>query len=128
MSTDVKRRDATTENYEYILGQFRVWVALARNRQASNLKLDDFCSEFGYSRRTVQRILTGHGTSFRKSVMQSRMAEAARLLRETELEINAIAYKVGYSSVEHFIKVFKRECKILPSIYRRENRDASSYS
>lgn len=123
MSRAINHRDGTVESYARILGQFRTWIALSRNHQANEPKLDDFCREYGHSRRTVQRVLTGYGTSFRKMAMQVRMAEAARLLRDTELAISTIAFKVGYSNVEHFIKVFKRECKILPTIYRKENRD-----
>jgi AraC-like DNA-binding protein len=124
VSTAVNQRDGTVESYEQILGQFRAWVGLSRNRQARDLKLDDFCSEFGYSRRTVQRVLTGYGTSFRKMLLQVRMAEAARLLRETDLEVPTISVKVGYTNVDHFVKVFKRECRILPAIYRKQSRDA----
>lgn len=124
MSTAANHRDGTVENYERIYRQAQAWIR--SNCHKPNVNINLFYPDPGCSRRTVQRILKDHGTCWRRMLVQIRMAEAARLLRETELAISTIAFKVGYSNVEHFIKVFKRECKILPTIYRKENRDGRS--
>jgi AraC family transcriptional regulator len=47
-----------------------------------------------------------------------RMAEARRLLRETDRSIIAIGMDVGYSSPSHFAQVFRKETGIAPSDYR----------
>lgn len=47
-----------------------------------------------------------------------RMAQARRLLRETDRSIIAIGMDVGYSSPSHFAQVFRKETGIAPSDYR----------
>ena len=47
-----------------------------------------------------------------------RIAEARRLLRETDRSIIAIGMDVGYSSPSHFAQVFRKETGIAPSDYR----------
>jgi AraC family transcriptional regulator len=46
------------------------------------------------------------------------MAEARRLLRETERSVIEIGLEVGYSSPSHFAQIFRREVGITPSDYR----------
>ena len=47
------------------------------------------------------------------------MAEAARLLRTTELPICQIAASMGYENRTQFYKVFRREYGLTPLEYRR---------
>ncbi len=47
-----------------------------------------------------------------------RMAEARRLLRETDKAIIEIGLDVGYSSPSHFAQVFRKEVGVTPSEYR----------
>lgn len=51
-----------------------------------------------------------------------RIEEACSLLRETELPVTDIAYRVGYQSVTHFGRVFKKAKAVSPQSYRREQR------
>lgn len=51
-----------------------------------------------------------------------RIERACELLRETERPITEIAYRVGYQSVTHFGRVFKKAKGISPQSYRRELR------
>lgn len=61
--------------------------------------------------RTVQRWIT-----------ERRMADARRLLRETDLTIEAIAGTVGYRQTSHFIKHFRRDHTLTPANWRRQTR------
>jgi AraC-like DNA-binding protein len=123
----VNHRRRTIESYNQISIQVRNWVFLQTTR-LGEVNIDDFCKEFGYSRRTVQRVLTRNNTSFRKMLMRVRMVEAARLIRGTELDLSEIAVKVGYTSTEHFVKVFKRECKVSPAAYMKLNRNPVNHA
>lgn len=51
-------------------------------------------------------------------VARLRCAEAARLLRETDAEIQNIAAYVGYGDNNYFSKVFRRHYGVTPSDYR----------
>ena len=48
------------------------------------------------------------------------MAIASRLLRETELKVADVAYRVGYESEFAFAKAFKRVYAIAPGASRRQ--------
>jgi AraC-like DNA-binding protein len=52
-----------------------------------------------------------------------RMTIAARLLTSSDVPLQAIAGRVGYSSEYAFSKAFKRELGLAPSRYRVANRD-----
>ncbi|MFJ5224000.1 cupin domain-containing protein [Streptomyces sp. NPDC088400] len=56
-------------------------------------------------------------------VTRWRMMIAARLLRDTDLALQAVAAQVGYGSAFAFGKAFKRAFGDAPGVYRREYRD-----
>jgi len=58
------------------------------------------------------------GTTFRAHLLRVRMAAAIRLLKDPTLKVYEVSYKVGYSKVEHFVKLFKKEYGMTPSEYR----------
>ncbi len=50
-----------------------------------------------------------------------RVAEAQRLLRDTDLKIEAVAYDAGFNSLSTFNAVFKKLTGTTPSAYRKSN-------
>lgn len=54
-----------------------------------------------------------------KYITQKRIEYAKRLLKDTDLAINVIAIKVGFTDLSVFGKVFKRSEHITPSEYRK---------
>lgn len=52
---------------------------------------------------------------------KTRIEKAKRLLSETEMKITDIYHKVGYSSKNHFYKMFKYLCQMTPQEYRNRN-------
>ncbi|MEW4411455.1 Ada metal-binding domain-containing protein [Clostridium sp. AN503] len=52
-----------------------------------------------------------------------RLAEAKRLLKDTDKKVIDIAYSVGFGSLSAFYSFFKKEEKITPSEYRRERKN-----
>lgn len=65
--------------------------------------------------RTFQRQL---GTTPYQYLQEFRLSKATRLLRETDLSIAAVAYKVGISQVSHFDALFKQKTGYLPKTFR----------
>jgi AraC-like DNA-binding protein len=49
------------------------------------------------------------------------MTVAARLLRDSDLNLAAVALRVGYASEFAFAKAFKRDYGIAPGSYRRQS-------
>ncbi|MFI1328561.1 AraC family transcriptional regulator [Streptomyces sp. NPDC020845] len=54
-----------------------------------------------------------------------RMTVAARLLRESELPLRAVAERTGYASEFAFAKAFKREYGVAPGGYRRHGQESA---
>ena len=53
------------------------------------------------------------------------MAEARKLLRETDRTIEAVATSVGYRQPSYFIKQFRRDHTVTPATWRRRTRAAN---
>jgi AraC family transcriptional activator of pobA len=69
---------------------------------------------------TVVRRKTGQ--TVQRWIAERRMAEAQRLLAETELTVDAIAGRVGYRDAGYFIKHFRRDHGVTPLAWRRAGR------
>lgn len=63
------------------------------------------------------------GNNFVNYLKEIRMAEAKRLLEETDLRINEISAKVGYDNEKHFMKIFKAVHGISPSRWRKNTQN-----
>ncbi len=65
-----------------------------------------------------------YGTSIAAHIKEHRMEQAAKLLRETEMNVAEIARAVGYDSQSKFSAAFKSYFSILPTEYRRDAQRA----
>lgn len=61
------------------------------------------------------------GNTFRDYLTNLRLAGAKRLLETTDLRMYEISERSGYSNVEHFNRMFKKNFGISPSDYRKQN-------
>ncbi|WP_433242585.1 AraC family transcriptional regulator ligand-binding domain-containing protein [Streptosporangium sp. CA-135522] len=61
--------------------------------------LDRVAQRLAISPRTLQRRLGEHGTSWREEIETVRQAQALKLIRDTDLPMQAIAARLGYSDV-----------------------------
>jgi len=66
------------------------------------------------------KVQTGH--SFRHLVNMIRIAEAVRLLEQTDKSLSEIAFQAGFEDHSYFTKVFKRHTGVNPSVHRRDHR------
>jgi AraC family transcriptional regulator, transcriptional activator of pobA len=69
---------------------------------------------------TVVRRKTGRPAQ--QWITARRMAEARKLLRETDLTVEAIATRTGYRQPSYFIKQFRRAHAVTPALWRRAAR------
>ena len=58
------------------------------------------------------------GMSVGKYILQKRLDEAKRLLKETEMPVKNVAETAGFGDAGYFCRVFKRECGCTPLSYR----------
>jgi AraC-like DNA-binding protein len=75
-----------------------------------------YISEFYLSR--VFKEVTGYG--FKEYLILYRLNEAKKLLCSTNLSVTDICYAVGYSNVNHFIRIFRQREGMSPLKYRKK--------
>lgn len=82
----------------------------------------EFASAMGYSRGYLTRKLTQQWLrSPGKILRETRIQEAAKLLRTTRLSVGEIAARVGYMSNAGFCRAFNRAYRQTPLAYRRSH-------
>lgn len=74
----------------------------------SELSLEKTAEEIGVHKRLVSNIIQeSFHCNFKTYINQLRIHEAKRLLKESDLNIGEIAFKVGFNTQSHFNRVFK---------------------
>lgn len=59
------------------------------------------------------------GRTFKEHLIDLRISEARRLLRETNLSAREISYSVGYNDPNYFVRLFKKVTGLTPKEYQR---------
>jgi transcriptional regulator GlxA family with amidase domain len=81
-------------------------------------------SSLAVSKRTLQRVLAEHGSSFRGELDAARVRVAQRLLRESSERIARVAIEVGCSSPQQLSGLFRRVVGESPREWRARVRGA----
>jgi AraC family transcriptional activator of pobA len=98
--------------FEFIETSYRLPISLADVAAAVGLTPGHLT--------TVVRRKTGR--TAQRWITERRMTEARRLLRETDLTIDAVAADSGYRQSSFFIKLFRRDHGLTPAAWRRRTR------
>jgi len=59
------------------------------------------------------------GSNFVNYLKELRIEKAKQLLADTDMKIIEISQTIGYENEKHFMKIFKAECGVSPSEYRK---------
>nr|WP_018500540.1 helix-turn-helix transcriptional regulator [Parafrankia discariae] len=82
--------------------------------------MEQLGAEAGLSRATFTRRFTALvGEPPLAYLTRWRLTTAARILRQQDIPLSAVAHRVGYTSEFAFVKAFKREYGLVPGNYRR---------
>lgn len=88
-----------------------------------DLNRDAICRLMLTNRTTFsQNLKESTGKTFSEFLREMRLEEAARLLRETDMPIDQIAYEVGLRSTSGFYRNFLLSYGTTPNQYRKNNR------
>ena len=101
----------------------RIMRSVNAHMSDADFNVDMLASEVGISRAQLHRKMkeiTGVATG--KFLRNLRMEQAARLLREGDVNVSQIAYLVGYSDLSHFSTAFKGYFGMPPSEYQEAHR------
>ena len=90
------------------------------------IQVEDIADAIGMGKSTLNRkirLLTGVSTS--AYILQIRIEEACRLLRETDSSIGDVSVSCGFESLSYFSRVFHQNIEMTPSEYRQKERKLS---
>ncbi|MBL9012947.1 MAG: helix-turn-helix transcriptional regulator [Myxococcales bacterium] len=107
-----------------VLVQLRRWLD-AHLEDATLARAARACAR---APRSLQRDLSGAGTTFHGELDAARIRLAKRLLIESDSAVTEIAYDVGCASPQHFSTLFRRVTGSTPSRWRARARPASRRS
>lgn len=86
----------------------------------NNFTVQDLAERLNLSYEHLERIFKMHsGLSLAAYIRQERIKQAQELIRDTQDSIEDIAHILGFASASHFAKVFKAQCGLTPSQYRK---------
>lgn len=81
--------------------------------------LDELAGKFALSTPYLSKyIKEKSGLTFVENVKKIRMKKAKTLLKNSNMTVERVAEQVGYPSVEHFNRLFKKEFQMTPVQYR----------
>ena len=121
-SSDQKEKKAEEPKAEVKESAFiqRFKSIVEENMDNSDLSVEDIGAEMNLSRvQLYRKVKALTGCSPVDLLRKARLAEAYRLLTESELTVSEIAYKVGFTSPSYFTKCFKEEFGKVPGETRK---------
>lgn len=110
----LNERDGNRMNQvmQFLLENRFTAISLDQAAEKANLSKEAFCRFFKLRTRKT----------FTQYLQQLRIAEAQKLLIETDLSISEIAFRVGYENLSYFNRSFKALALKAPRAFRSERR------
>ncbi len=94
-----------------------------KNMDNPDFSVVELSTEIGMSRVHLYKKLTAlTGKTPIEFIRSIRMKRAAQLLRDSQLTISEIAYKVGFNNPRYFSRYFKQEYNMLPSRFADKHK------
>ena len=83
-------------------------------------RIEDVCRIFGVNKNKLQVIFRRYsGLSYHDFIKQARVERAQSYLAFTGLKLSEIAFRLGFSTEQHFYRFFKRETGEAPADFRK---------
>ena len=86
---------------------------------SGNLDQDTVAGKLHRSRSTLQRQLSGEGTSYRDILESTRQSLAEKYLRDGDYSQAEVAFMIGFSDQSNFARAFKRWTGMSPGEFRK---------
>lgn len=114
------------ETMEKVLGYrysnnkiFNEILEYVNNNYQYEIELKECAEKYHTSPSYIARMFKKYyGVSFITYVNNLRIDKSVVLLKNTDMSIKEIAYKVGYNNLNYFYKVFKKTIGVTPNIFK----------
>ncbi|MFC0203436.1 helix-turn-helix domain-containing protein [Novosphingobium soli] len=103
----------------------QVVAALKRGLPSGRADVAEIARDMGMSERTLQRRITEEGTSFRDLLVEARKDLGRRLLSSETVQIDEVAYLLGYQDVTSFHRAFREWEGMSPGRWREHHASRS---
>jgi len=88
-------------------------------RCEENIRVEDICRAFGYSKSFLSRLFREHtGESLASFAMKRRMERAKELIRAGDLNFAQISARLSFENPQYFSRVFKKEYGMTPTEFK----------
>ena len=115
LGTSAASASLTEKNYQ--MTQLRTEITTQPER---NMTIDEMAASLNMSRSGFQHLYKKmFGVSVTADIMRGKMKRAKILLSSTNLTVEEISHKCGYSNEYTFMRKFKEQCGKTPTEYRR---------
>jgi AraC family L-rhamnose operon regulatory protein RhaS len=110
--------------YSPLVGRIIYYLHSGYNQK---ITLETLCQEFHINRTTlVREFKETTGKSIHQYLMQLRLSMASTLLRDTELSVEEISDRCGFTDFGYFCKTFKKAICYTPNQYRQLHQQHSA--
>ena len=105
----------------------RLTVKIIENISNEQFGVSELANEIGMSRSNLLRkVKTLTGLSVSQFIRKIRLNEANKLLKDNDITVSEVSYKVGFSSPSYFIKCFREQFGFSPGeihnqVFNEEN-------
>lgn len=118
--TAARRISSINSDNEESKNKANAIINYIHNHYMENLRNQDVGELFNYHPNYVNNLMVVHtGLSLHQYVIALRISKAIDLLEATNMQINEIAYAVGFKDICHFSRYFKKTTGRNPSDFRR---------
>lgn len=105
----------------------RIMKSINKNLSNPDFNVEELTEDVGISRAQLHRKMKEiTGISTGEFIRNLRLKQAARLIREGQINITQVAYNVGFNNQTHFSTVFKKHFGMSPSEYAEKNRNVKA--
>lgn len=114
--------EPTASAQERLCGQIREFVFFHR---FSDLRVKDIAKELGYHEKYLSAVFAAkEGVPLKRYLTQQRLAEAKRLLLETDYTVTEAAYYLNFPTPQSFARFFKAETGMTAKEFRAQSAAA----
>ncbi|MBQ9860328.1 MAG: AraC family transcriptional regulator [Clostridia bacterium] len=113
------------DSVDLLHGNKNIQIALEYMRAnfRQELSLEEIASQCYLNKYYFSHLFTRlQGMSVGKYIQNLRIAEASRLLRESDRPVSDISVEVGFNNMSYFCRAFRREMNMTPLQYRKREK------
>ncbi len=90
-------------------------------KYSDNIRISDFSEQYYFSGEYLSRLFKlKYGRNIYEYLLMVRMERAKELLRNSDLKVQTIAMRTGYSDTNYFSKAFRNYTGLTPSEFRKQ--------